>query len=468
MTFFPSLCLCILWIYGCLGWHIYDTAKDIHECSVSETIANKSKTAPLSEEEIHAWNMWPGLMSPYDKVNGESIFGYREALDIIWRHQHPVDCKTAKFLVADGWDSGFGSEIHVLGQIMALAFRMNRVFTLSPDRALYKRFKWWTNNTFCKSRGEDSILCYYEPLTSCTAEDIYGPDGFNRQKFMEESKGKPNEEKSYVFIPDIGRAHKTWNLPQKFLVMDCWMGNADQTQKYIPDVFMPLLKCSPIPDKWHFYWWRALTASYIMRPNKHVRELMLRHREHIRHDHHKDTCVSIYVRRGDKHVEMEMVPISEYVASARNLENQNMLVQLNRGDVSSHRHIYFGSEDFDALQEIKEWSRKNGWKLHHSEFFDRRHVTTGLRDYDKQNLLVAQGADVHDELEYFAMIYDLDRHLKCEAFVCTMASNFCRLIDEMRATIAGKANRHYVDIQCGVKGGCVSSIDKPFDKDLGW
>jgi len=181
------------------------------------------------------------------------------------------------------------------------------------------------------------------------------------------------------------------------------------------------------------------------------------------------------VRRGDKHVEMAMVPISEYTAAIESLEKHNMLWSLTSGSSeeqssssSSYKHIYFGSEDFEALQEIRNWSHSHGWKLHHSEFFDRRHVTTGLRNYDKQNELVAAGADVHDEMEYFAMIYDLDRHLKCESFVCTMASNFCRLIDELRATIAGKANRHYVDILCTSDTQCSASIDKPFDKDLGW
>ena len=74
---------------------------------------------------------------------------------------------------------------------------------------------------------------------------------------------------------------------------------------------------------------------------------------------------------------------------------------------------------------------------------------------------------MHHELEYFAMVYDLDKHLRCEAFVCTFMSNFCRLIDELRATVGGKANRHYVDIRQQSKTCCVQ-VDAACGGDLGW
>ena len=53
---------------------------------------------------------------------------------------------------------------------------------------------------------------------------------------------------------------------------------------------------------------------------------------------------------------------------------------------------------------------------------------------------------VHDPLEYISMLVNLYYSLRSEGYVCTLKSNSCRIIDEMRATVGGKANRFYADI----------------------
>lgn len=53
---------------------------------------------------------------------------------------------------------------------------------------------------------------------------------------------------------------------------------------------------------------------------------------------------------------------------------------------------------------------------------------------------------MHDKLEYISMLLNLYYSLRSEAYVCTLASNSCRIIDEMRATLGGKANRFYADL----------------------
>jgi hypothetical protein len=37
--------------------------------------------------------------------------------------------------------------------------------------------------------------------------------------------------------------------------------------------------------------------------------------------------------------------------------------------------------------------------------------------------------------EYLSMLLNLEYSLKCDAFIGTLASNWCRLVDEMRATV---------------------------------
>lgn len=80
---------------------------------------------PLSNEEISRWKMWPGLMSEYDREHGQVIYGYREAMNVIWENQHPKNCSESKFLIFGGWDGGFGSEFHVMGVFLALAVQVN-------------------------------------------------------------------------------------------------------------------------------------------------------------------------------------------------------------------------------------------------------------------------------------------------------------------------------------------------------
>jgi len=50
------------------------------------------------------------------------------------------------------------------------------------------------------------------------------------------------------------------------------------------------------------------------------------------------------------------------------------------------------------------------------------------------------------EMEYFSYILHLADTILCEVFICTLPSNYCRLIDELRTTVGGKANRISVDM----------------------
>ena len=54
--------------------------------------------------------------------------GLEMILDAIWKNQHPEDCSKAKFLISNGFNSGFGSEIHVEGSVLAVAMQLGRVY----------------------------------------------------------------------------------------------------------------------------------------------------------------------------------------------------------------------------------------------------------------------------------------------------------------------------------------------------
>ena len=78
--------------------------------------------------------------------------------------------------------------------------------------------------------------------------------------------------------------------------------------------------------------------------------------------------------------------------------------------------------------------KANNWKIIYTNLFDRKKQIASL-DWDTQH---QHGINVqynHDKLEYISMLLNLYYSLRSETFICTLASNSCRIIDELRATI---------------------------------
>ena len=46
---------------------------------------------------------------------GETLYGSREMLELIYKNQNPEDCSTAQYIISSGWPFGFGSRIHMEG-----------------------------------------------------------------------------------------------------------------------------------------------------------------------------------------------------------------------------------------------------------------------------------------------------------------------------------------------------------------
>lgn len=49
-------------------------------------------------------------------------------------------------------------------------------------------------------------------------------------------------------------------------------------------------------------------------------------------------------------------------------------------------------------------------------------------------------------MEYVSMIINLADLMKCNAFVCTLQSNYCRLLDELRTVVARKQGADFADL----------------------
>lgn len=177
------LSICKLFV---LPWHIYN---DLHhqerngefcekyvaaetEKEGGRNIFSKAAIDPLKGKE---WKLWRNASFGVEGEHHEVMLGFERALDIVWKNQHPSDCRTAKYIVSRGSESGFGSELHVEGASLAVAINMGRVFLPWPDK-LHSRTGFFVNNSFCSSRSEYSFMCYFEPWSNCSILDAIGGD----------------------------------------------------------------------------------------------------------------------------------------------------------------------------------------------------------------------------------------------------------------------------------------------------
>eukprot|EP01038_Epipyxis_sp_PR26KG_P009839 gene9839-13233_t len=484
-------------------WHGDDMHKvkdNNHKCNdINNKILNTPESLKILEA-IDRYHLWPGLISEYDLKHGETISLFPEVLEDIWNHQHPVDCKNSKFLIAQGWAQGFGSEMHILSVGFALALNLNRIFVVNPfsmaKNADFLDNTWQTNNSFCIKQNKKNLECYYEPLTNCSTNDIL--NGKNNINFLKSDKS------TYISDTDISNK-QLWNSPELNSARVILLENRGDVSSAYPIRFQSQLDCSRIKSEAYSYWWRAIAHAYLLRPNKATLDLIQEYRtahhnyHHFKkknssdindaramsvHDGHKksvtngyssnDHCISTYVRRGDKHVEMNLIQTKYYLKQVDlfwdevfsdnsigflGIAGKNVTKKRHHNSKSTHtinKMLVIGSEDPSAIDDAVAWGNKTGWKVIFTDLFDRHSVSASL-NYSIQSQQRLHQTQKHHELEYFSMLLNLDYLLRCQAFVCTMMSNFCRVIDLLRSTVAYKANYHMADLNCGDETPCIDT-----------
>ena len=126
-----------------------------------------------------------------------------------------------------------------------------------------------------------------------------------------------------------------------------------------------------------YYWWRAVSASYYIRPNAATlkalgkfRTLPIKLNKKDKQnskktalsipDKNNGQCISIYVRHGDKAIEMDLVPFSRYtdavdILMTRYFNNSKPVVPGTKGKPA----IFIGSESSDVLKEAVAWGKKH-------------------------------------------------------------------------------------------------------------
>jgi len=450
------------------SWHLYDF-DDKARGNISSTNCLRSRKK-YSQNSIEKFHLWPNLFEFRNLKSSEVAYGYYEAIEEIWKNQHPRDCSKAKFIISNGWPWGFGSVVHVESTILSLALELGRVYLPHPEGSIFNTRhdpdnRWQMNTSFCRNQSKLNYDCYYESWSSCTIYDAIGNKSFSSLSNLI-ILDTLFESDSYF---NLSKTEKIKNISKMKTFIIRHTGQS-KISKFIPLKVKSIILCAPIPLKHSYYWWRAVTASYFLRPHKRTVSYLDK-LQYYTNDKKglllsKGLCIAMYIRHGDKHIEMELLPFQKYADAAELIwsrilkdmkdkknYNYDINVSVGRGNgteyakpVSSKPTVFIGTEDPNVLLEAQKWGNKKGWRILYTTLFDRnasisRLTDEEIRQYKERNILPPR----HD-LEYISMLLNLQFALKCDAWVCTLASNWCRLIDELRATVGGKANRYYADL----------------------
>ncbi len=107
-----------------------------------------------------------------------------------------------------------------------------------------------------------------------------------------------------------------------------------------------------------------------------------------------------------------------------------------KGDSGIRRPSIFLSTEDPAT--VKIFMRQPQWDVS---------FTNVPRKPDANRSTLAYVAEIGGDEEMLNSLVNLDLALECDAWIGTLSSNWCRLIDELRATVRCKAHGTYLDAE---------------------
>lgn len=338
---------------------------------------------------------------------------------------------------------------------MAVAMNMGRIYLPHP-RYSYT-LKWPFEYPFCTDYHEMNFNCYYETVSSCTYSDAYPQYNYSDPMSWPDDFGE-------LVNPPLGEDQLTTSFAAEHKVVRTALGSGVQAwaNNVYPAMFTELLACGQFLDiRDKNRWWNAISIAFLVRPNtRTLHQISKFHTDYPALDMRRDQpVIGMYVRHGDKGAEMKLVPLSQYLEAAQSLWDQGLAHTRYRQKVTDtnpgkpfhptrNGTIFIGTEDPQVIVDAVEWGRVNGWKILYTEVLDRKrmdaaHLTQGGGPYD------GEYRHGHHELEYHSMLFNLELLLRCAAWVGTMDSGYNQAADELRNTIAAKADLTNADLVFG-------------------
>jgi glycoprotein 6-alpha-L-fucosyltransferase len=362
-----------------------------------------------------------------------ALYGTAWAQNFMREYQNPKSCEGKKYLSFRHDLSGMGSNLHAFGQALALAIHLGRILVVyGHDPQMI-----WLDGNSCP--GQESWECWFLPLSHC----------------------KPHNAGDVMIV---GMAQLSFS--EAFNIHS------------VPSAFHELLQCSPVKDAiFWFYWWRAQSIAYIVRFNQHTRSMMNQMRAQVLHSvhgmqdklHGADALpagtIAAHVRHGDKGKEAKLFPFEDYHRQFERLASGDQTIPVLYAEVAQSketftyprkkfegRTMFISTEDQAAIDQAKMKTQgDHSWTVFHCAI-DRPNVD-----------VYTQRARKGVQKEVLEAFVNLELALEADAFVCTLSSNWCRLIDELRMTVGGKAGAPYINLATGgYPAGTPCLKDRPF------
>lgn len=305
-----------------------------------------------------------------------------------WQLQGVSD-GSVKFLLYHLHKAGIGSKIHVLGAALAIAMSQQRVLVVAKQSSDPFMDDW------CE--GANSLIeCYFEDFTSCPSLDNKIDNTYNQSL----------DQSTELFL-QIGLAQML------------------ESSRLVPPQMTEILRLSPVEPNKYFYWWRCQASNYIVRLNTRTQaDLKARRSRLFPQRTIPPGTISIHVRHGDKGKEAALTPDEMYLQLAPLLLDKSETLR---------KTIFLSTED---SQTVEYFTKAKGWNTFFVEV-DRftEHSISPLQHADK----------IGRSGEFLNSMLNLQLALECDAWIGTMSSNWCRLIDELRSTQACKSDGVFLD-----------------------
>ena len=352
-------------------------------------------------------NKWlPSFWLGTNTVAGDMLFGTSVTQHFIWHHQNPLECSNKKFLVYasdepfKNYGHGIGSTLHIATWALAKAMDTDRILILAPTPDGV-----WSQGKFCD--GYDNLHdCYFEPTSTCSYNDAVGEVSFDDIAYIDD---------------DVEQHH--------LRVVRCDIGFAMADAALVPTRLKALLHASPIAVEKLYFYFRAQAVAYIVRPTGRTLAEIERRKQLQGWVGVPDGAISVHVRHGDKGIEMPLAPDNEYALKAE---------QLIAEYPDLRRVIFLSTEDAKSVEFFKQYSN---WTV--------LSLDVPRPDHDSVVGVTAYAQQIGADEEMLNSLVNLDLALECSAWVGTIASNWDRLIEELRSTVRCKAQMPYIDAHTG-------------------
>lgn len=366
-------------------------------------------------EELQTW--WgyhsrpdiPGIWTVRNPSDGGLeiyLWGTKYAQRKLFEFQNPTDCTGKKFLMWGGWPSGIGSVINVLSQAFACSVNMGRIFVLDPG------FQPWGDKSYCE---EGTIQCYFHQLSHC--------------------------------------------IPQPSSDVLKLSGLLDCPFQAIPDILDSIVDGSPLKDSVKFYWWRAQSMTYFLRPTSKFIDRISQNRNLVYSPglapkkSLPSGTIGIHIRRADgKQRDMVLWPTSYFLSTVRILRAQ-VLCQFSMSRSAPYQSLPVLPRPHSATSPL--WPTLS---VEPSAVFlstDDASVITDFALSEKRLIYLNVSRPVRTNFEqalalgapdFFDSFLNLHMQLQCDCFVGTLRSNWNRLIDSLRMTVSGRAHVPHIDL----------------------